>query len=335
MDELERRLREANPWPMRDAGELSDRAARELAALLDEGRTAAAPRRADRPSRRAWRWPAIATGAAALLSVLAVVNITNAPVATGSPSLLEFTPITASDEEVLAELSARAREDATTTGTTIRYESWSATIIPGTDTTELFVQPEDVTRIHEPDGSGSITTRAGELRWGPPPPGQTPKEPGEVTRSSVYGPGEYPLLFPDAPPADPDADELRAYLHAHLEFRSDATASDYFGAVEDLLNEWRLSGPQNAAVVELLGSLPGVEVAGTVRDRLGREGVALVTTTRADGAFRNVLVFDPATGAVLTSEIDYLGGVDEITLPYPIVLGYIAWKTDEPEQRGR
>jgi hypothetical protein len=334
MDELEHRLRAANPWPTRAAGDLSERAERELANLIDQEHLApTTPRPAAGRStmRGRWRWPVAATVVAAALSVLAVFNIANVPVATAAPPLLEFTPLDAPDDEVLAELSDRARADAATTSTLIRYESWSATIIPGADTTEMFVQPEEVTSIRDADGAGTLTIRAGEPRWGPPPPGQTVKTPGEVTRRSVYRAGEFPQLFPDAPPAAPSADELNAYLHAHLEFPTPTTAGDYFGVIRDLRSEWRLSGPQNAAVIELLGSLPDVEVAGMVHDRLGREGIALVTATRYDGGFRDVLVLDPSTGALLTSEVEYLGGVDEVTLPYPTVLIYVAWKNVEPE----
>lgn len=326
MDDLERRFALARPKGLTRDAPLSDRAEADLVSIL--GDSPKRDRRAAADGR--WRWPAAALAAAAALSVLAVVNIGQVPVAAAVPPALEFVPLAAADHEVLAELSVNAREQAALPSTAIRYESWSVTIVPGSDTSELFVQPEEVTLLRDSRDAGEITVRAGGLRWGAPADGQRSAEPGELLRRSTYQAGEFPRLFPaDEPPVN--AAEMRVYLQQSLGLDATATAGDYFNGVRDLRNEWNLSGAQTAAVIEMLAVMPGVQVAGTTQDRLGRTGVALVTTSRSGGAFRDVLIVDADTGALLTSEVDYLGGLPEITLPFPTVLTYIAWKDTPPE----
>jgi hypothetical protein len=56
-----------------------------------------------------------------------------------------------------------------------------------------------------------------------------------------------------------------------------------------------------AALYRLIGSLPGIQSLGPMTDRLGRHGIGIGLTDEYFGV-RNVLIFDPATSAVLERE---------------------------------
>ena len=89
--------------------------------------------------------------------------------------------------------------------------------------------------------------------------------------------------------------------------------------------ERTLTGPQTAAALDLVAGLSDVTLAGTVTDRLGREGIA-IQTERASGTHRILLIFSPETGLLLSSESIYLGGIPDFSLEYPTVINYFAWK---------
>ena len=207
--------------------------------------------------------------------------------------------------------------------TVIAAETWSAELTPGADEV-TFVQPREIVRTRNDDLSGSVVTRAGEVRWGVVPDGQAPAQPGTVLEENDFGPGDYPMLFPSPPPDA--AAELQGYLAQTVGITETSTTGDIFRATVDLRNEWSLNGSQTAALLDLIATRDDVTVLGTVTDRLGRTGIALATDTRFDGAFRDILIFDPDTANLLAAEDVYLGGIDDIQLEAPSVLNYTAWK---------
>lgn len=326
MDDLERRIRAANPHPIDRDAPLSERAERELAALLVTPRETQESRSRRLPASR--RLTIAATTIAATLLVVLTVGIANLlvvrPAAASSPPLLIPTPIAESTDAVLGRLTTMARANPTTApSAVIAAETWSAELTPGADEV-TFVQPREIVRTRNDDLSGSVVTRAGEVRWGVVPDGQAPVQPGTVLEENDFGTGEYPMLFP-APPPD-DADELQGYLEQTVGITQASTTGDIFRATVDLRNEWSLDGGQTAALLELIATRDDVIVLGTVTDRLGRTGIALATDTRFDGAFRDILIFDPETATLLAAEDVYLGGIDDIQLEAPAVLNYTAWK---------
>lgn len=63
------------------------------------------------------------------------------------------------------------------------------------------------------------------------------------------------------------------------------------------------TSPQvRAAMFRVLADLPGVQLLGRQRDRLGRSGIAVGVTQGGPGRVREELLFDPATGNVLQTE---------------------------------
>lgn len=331
MDELERRIRDDNPHSPGSGASLSPRAAEELQRILASPRTAPD---ADAGRRRRVGIGLLVAVAAATLAIL-VGALTVAPLllakpAAAAPASLPVRPVDGDLATILKELSMKAAAQTSTVAESpmvTRCEWWAATLTVGDDGTEVFVQPQDITRTWYPDRSGTIVVTAGEPRWNIPDD-VTTTEPGTPLQSDDYPAGEFPLAYGDEPPST-SGDAFASYLRGGLGLPDDAAAGDYFTAIQDLRHDRDLTGAQTAAMLEMLASLPGVRVAGEVTDRLGREGLAIETTSRYDGAFKDLLIFDRSTGMLLSAETEYLGGIDEITLPYPTVISYLAWKDSE------
>jgi len=324
MADLDDELRSANPLTIRRSSPLSPRAERELAELL------AAPVEPAVASRR-WTFPAIGFAAAASIAVIAAVvfAVTNigqpGPASAAAPPILETTPLGDDLDDVLAQLADRARAQPipSTSTQTIRMEAWSAQIEADAPTSSYYVQPEEIEKSWAPDRSGSWKSWAGEIRYGQPAPGEQPLEPGTILRDDHYEPGQFTLFYRDAPPDD--AVELEAYLRTAGGLGNEPEAADFFAAIEGMRYERTLTGPQTAAALDLLAGLPDVTLAGTVTDRLGREGI-VIQTERASGTHRILLIFSPETGLLLSCESIYLGGIPDFALEFPTVINYYAWK---------
>jgi hypothetical protein len=325
MDDLERRIRDDNPLPPRDSL-YGARAEEDLRRILTEPRTSPVPAR---------RWRAgigvVAGVAAAALAIiagaLALSPLLLAKPAAAVPPSLTIRPVSGELATILGELSMKAAAQTPTVAQdpmVTRCEWWAAVLTVRDDGTEVFVQPQDITRTWYPDHSGTIVVKAGEPRWNVPED-VSADEPGTILQSDEYPAGGFPLAYSEEPPSR-SGSEFAEYLRNGLGLPEDAVAGDYFNAIQDLRHDRNLTGPQTAAMLQMLASLPGVRVAGEVTDRLGREGLAVETTSRYGGAFRDLLVFDRSTGMLLSAETEYLGGIDEITVPYPTVISYIAWR---------
>lgn len=323
VDELERRIRAANPDPTNRHMPLSERAERELTLLL------ATPRDLSAAKPLPKRWVTImAATIVAVVAILLTVGLPNLlsprPAAASTPPILETTPVAGSPVFVLERLSELARTSpAETRSADIAAETWSAELTPTTHKV-TFVQPRDIVRTRENDKSGSVIIRAGQVRWGMVGEGEKPAIPGTQLERFDYGPGAFPMLFPVPPPTDPAA--LSDYLAKYLGVDASAGTGELFRAVQDLRNEWELDGSQSAALLNLLAERNDIEVLGNVTDRLGRAGTALATDSRMGGAFRDILIFATATARLLSAEEVYLGGIPDIQLTPPIVMNYIAWK---------
>jgi hypothetical protein len=284
-----------------------------------------------RPRRRgdARAWITAIVAVLVLASVFFAGNVLTRPVASAAtPPLLTSSPVDGTLEDVLERLSVAAQNNQNDTPShqrSIVYETWSANITVGEDkTVDIFVQPQEIERTWSDDLSGRIVTRAGAVKWGEQTEAATAAEPGTVLDDGTFGPGEYPALFPATPPAS--AGEMRTYLSSVLGLTGESTAGEWFKAIQDLRVDWPLTGAQTSALIQIIKTLPDVAVAGTVTDRLGRQGVALETETREGGNFKDILVFDSATGLLLSAEDVYLGGLEDIDLPAMTVLSYTAWK---------
>lgn len=322
MDEIERRIRGSRPDIGTRHDPLTPRAEAELLAITR------APAPKVRRARRSLI--AIPSLAAALAAGIVVVSLVQAPQASmaAAPPPLDIRSVVEPLDVVIGQLRAATAALPAADGwpQEVSYEGWFSQIYIDEDATSHFVQPSEVTRRREADGSGTLVTRAGDVRWGTPAPNHPVPERGTVLESLEFGPDAFPVTHRTPPPST--AVELRGYL-AEDGAVEGATAGEIFGAIARMADEWRLDGPQTAAVLQLIGELPGVTVGGEVTDRLGRDGIALQTETRAAGSFRDTLVFDATTGRLLSVDEMYLGGIPDFDLPFPTVFAYTAWKAPE------
>jgi hypothetical protein len=333
VNEFERRIRDANPTPVRRTTAVSARAEEELNELL-----ASAPQHAPRPvSRRTRRrigtaWATAIAAALVFATVIVAGNVTNrpAPSAAFAPPLLTSVSIEGTTGEILNALGSSAGDRMADAASerTVLSEAWSANIsIEDNAVLDIFVQPQEVRRTWSDDLSGRIVSRAGAVKWGGETTDSAAAKPGTVLVDEDFGPGMYPTFFVAPPPTT--VDDMRSYLAAPFGLGEQSTTGEWFKAINDLRADWPLDGAQNTAILQVIATLPDVTVAGTVTDRLGRTGVAVQTDSRADGKFRDILVFDSATGMLISSEFVYLGGLTDISLPAMTVLDYTAWKDED------
>lgn len=331
MDDLERRIRASSPSPVGRNSPLSRRAEDELAALLSTKPNAeivpVLPGRSD-----ARKWITAIVAILILASVFFAGNVIPRPGASAATlPPLTSSPIDGTLEDVLERLSVAAQNTQNKPAShqrSVVYETWSADIAVGDGrSVEVFIQPQEIKRTWSDDLSGRIQTRAGAVRWGEQTDSAPASKPGTILDDSTFGPGEYPALFPATPPTS--AGEMRTYLSSVLGLTDESTAGEWFKAIQDLRSDWPLSGAQTSPLVQIIKTLPDVVVSGTVVDRIGRTGIALETETRADGRFKDILVFDGTTGLLLSAEDVYLGGLEDTNLPAMTVLSYIAWKGEK------
>jgi hypothetical protein len=330
VDELERMMRATNPSGLRRSMPLSLRAEVELAALLAEP-AEPQPQPAPAEDRRWFRRFATALAAIAVTLVMAtVIAITDlGPTAVlpsvAGPPLLQPTALDVEPSTVLTSLAIKAALMGSGPGSmtqVIRYEAWSIQVDVA-DRTTSFVQPEEVERHCGSDRSGYWEARAGAVRYGVATDEHPAAAPGDLLRRDDFATGEFPMAFPKAPPVEPGV--LEDFLRTSWGLTAESSSVDYFTAIEGLRLEWQLSGAQTAAVLDLLATRTDIAVAGQVRDRLGRDGIA-VEATAPDGTYRTTLVFSSETGMLLSSEQVYLGGIPDFDFDFPTVTNYYAWK---------
>jgi hypothetical protein len=145
-----------------------------------------------------------------------------------------------------------------------------------------------------PDGSGRevASAPAGAACDGGGIPSQAfPK--GQEIDYNVY-PGAANL------PTEPAA--LEQFIVRHFEYRPGHSGPGDIGATFDFAGTFLQSGAPpdiRAAIFRLIQKLPGIESLGPMTDRLGRHGIGVGFTQHG---VRDVLIFDPATTAVLERE---------------------------------
>jgi hypothetical protein len=202
----------------------------------------------------------------------------------------------------------------------------------------------------KPDGSGRLLERSGEPIWfgsadkaawvaegspdmggeplsdtrfGPTPPGAEPGTPQE-------GPGSLSYEDVDALPTDVAA--LREVIRARAAATgAGATELEMFTIVGDLLRETVAAPMVRAALYRVAASLDGVELTGSLTDRVGRTGTAVSLTGDRSGVGRErrVLIFDPETSALLAEEDVLLDKVDWLDAEPPLVIGYNTYLISE------
>lgn len=179
-----------------------------------------------------------------------------------------------------------------------------------------------------PDGSGRIRETADEViflsdrarsAW---QAAGSPELARPINRD--FGPGG--LSYEDLArlPTDPKA--LAAVIRERASRADPPLDVEMFIVVGDLLRQPGAAPHLRAALYKVAASIPGVELIGSVRDRAGRQGVAVAKTTDHWGSKqRFVVIFDPRTSALLAEERVLLESTSWIEAKPPVVIGYATY----------
>ncbi|MEU8237043.1 CU044_5270 family protein [Actinoplanes missouriensis] len=282
-----------------------------------------------RTSGRRLAW---GSGAAAVVAGAVVATLTLG----GSPSLAyEATPaplvITATSDarpagDVLREIAGRAGKLPATTGAYqhLVTESWSLWTRVDDERVVSAVVPARTESWRGDDGSGKVVVGTGEPYF----PSAEHREAweddgsfgdGDKPQTELFGAGQFPAMWKDAPPADPAklADWL-AIAHP----RENGPAETIV-AVTDLARERVLDPALRAGVLRVLATLPGLTHEGAVVDRMGRAGEAFVLVSDFSGLPTHyTLVVDPRTGELLGYEKELRTEAGKLDVKLPAVIGY-------------
>lgn len=334
MDDIERRIRAARPVSGNRSMPLTDRAKRELAELLlSQGGDLDVPARqgsAPSPPRRRRRGVLMASLAVVIAVVVTVVTLARpTPVYAATPPMLQLTTIAESASELLTTMRQNVQAESAPAGlVTIDVQTWTLSAVEDAASQALpsVVVPQQYHITTDVDGVRTIEVRAGQpavdARGVPTPDAQGGTVAGELLWSQSYAAGEYGYLF--VGPVPDDVDAMDSYLRQGIGDQATPGAADYFEAISSLLLEQQPTGPQLAALLAFLARLPDVEVAGSVTDRLGREGVAFRAVRDSDPDYTEYLVVSPSTGQILAAETVYTG-TTRTDIPSPAVTSYYAW----------
>ncbi|ACZ29894.1 hypothetical protein Xcel_0862 [Xylanimonas cellulosilytica DSM 15894] len=337
------RIRAARPVSGNRNLPLTDRAKRELAELLISAVPTSPPARSTRPHRpdprlarvrHRWSLPRLAVAAAAtVVAAIGIVPIlTPAPVHAATPHPLTVTPIDTPAPELLETMSDHAAQRSDPPGPTeIRVQSWNLSVTDDDSNLATVIAPEDYRITIAVDGARTVEVRAGH----PVTPDGTPTTdpdtgvtPGGLLWSQTDAPGDYEFVFTGPIPTDPGA--MGDFLGQGTTYGTTPDGADYIQAIASLLFEREPTGAQEAAILTFLAQQPDIHTAGTVTDRLGRDGIAFRATRSGDPDYADYLVISPATGQVLAVETLYTG-TTRTDIPHPAVTSYLTWnRTSSP-----
>lgn len=329
MDELEHGLRAARPLSGSRNLPLTGRAKQELADLVlstpqkPPGRdgTAKPPRRL-RGVRRRLILVGSALAATALAAGITLGVLPDPPAFAATPALLAADHVDASPQKILKDAaSATTLHDPP--GTTIRTQTWALNTVITADGSVVSssVEPQRDEITFANDGSVHVRVTAAE-----PFPGQESDRltaPGTVLSDETAAPGEYDNPYPVPVPTAPDL--IAGYLSEAAGSERPLGAGESIQEVSSIISSNVLTGDQESAVLTHLSTLEGLETAGQVTDRLGRDGIALRATDRDPGQVEDLLIISPETGAIIATETLYIGH-DRTDIATPSVIYYAAWE---------
>jgi hypothetical protein len=158
----------------------------------------------------------------------------------------------------------------------------------------------------------------------PPPPRQQTKP-----TVLVYPPGQFPVVIEEL---STDPIILAAQLSDHQPFSNGPQAS--LQAVVDMYKYHHLTPAQHATALRVLADTDTLQDRGVATDPAGRTGIAITVDSDA-GATRDIAIFDPDTGDLLSYERIALLSPARSTLRPPAVITYVIYlahsRTDQPE----
>jgi len=315
---------------------LTARAERELSELISSpiGQTVHyAPVRDQEQHRQPLATSGFALAAAIALTLVAVIIQLHPTPAHATPLPLQFHPMNVSSKELLTTLSNKisAIPETSNEQPIIRIQTWNMVITDaGEETTPTaIIVPGQLQVVRHRDGSLTNEMRTGQPvnAAGNPIAGDADTPPiGTLLWSATFTAEQ--LVFPT--PAPTTAQAMGNFLRQAIPENTPTNSGEYFRVITALLREQDLTSEQNSALLQFLASRTDIEVAGSVTDRLGRDGVAIRATRYwFEDAIHEYLIFDPNTGQIIATEtvdqnVEHLQG-----LTGPTVTGYHAWERNQ------
>jgi hypothetical protein len=183
-------------------------------------------------------------------------------------------------------------------------------------TSEKFSYLRPITREFwmAADGSGRISeTPAGEPIFLSDAEHQVFVDGGYQTYylNEDFGPGQLePLLGWEPLPTEPA--ELERLVRGLAEGGQQPIPYGMFTYIGDLLRDPLTPPEARAGLFEVAAGLPGIQLLGEMRDAAGREGLAVAMDR---WFWREILIFDPATSALLEEQTVYSGPIGAASGP--------------------
>jgi hypothetical protein len=294
-DPLIRELGEANPVPLaRVEGLAESPEARDLLNKVMRKRAALHPWRP-----RLMVWLALAA-AMVVVAILAIDSPKN-----GEPSAEEQ-----SAEEVLLAVAAVA-ESASPAKDEGRFQYRRAlvtelsTFVTTGNTWSVMLPSLEESWI-APDGSGRLRS----VMQSPVFPGERDRQGWETAGSPEFDTGVSDLTFPKGALTFESFLQVPTAPEAVLNLLLDQVDGDeipeavaLFIRIGELLSEAGATPQQRAALYRAASSLPGIELLGETKDRIGRSGVGVGINFRSSGTkITTIMIFDPGTTDLLAQE---------------------------------
>lgn len=143
-----------------------------------------------------------------------------------------------------------------------------------------------------------------------------------------YGPGG--LHFEDLGALPTDTAAMTALVRERASKTERPLEWEMFVVVGDLLRETGAAPEVRAALYQVAAGISGVELIGNVRDRAGRQGIAVAKTIHHfGGTQRHTLIFDPTTSTLLGEEMVRTPWLYGIATETPTMVSYVVYLESE------
>ncbi|NEA68272.1 CU044_5270 family protein [Streptomyces sp. SID12488] len=276
-----------------------------------------------RRTRWMWSLATVAVVAAAALALLLVGPNTVPAVAAPRPLIVQAgsTPVPLARMAEIAEAAAADGSPELRKGTHV--QTWSMGM--SEDEPPITLPVERVVRWRADASRTELVVATDPRQPGRPvlsegDGGTGLVEDGHVISEQTFGPSWSDAPPESTPPHDPGL--LKAYLQEAQHRSTVLTTPELLDAVGVLLDHWTLGAREDAAVARMLADAEGLRPVGRVTDRLGRPGQAYVYDGHGS---RQMLIMDPATGAVLGLEDTATVAEPKWGLKAGDVMDYSAW----------
>ena len=253
--------------------------------------------------RRRW---IVATGVAAAIAAAVLIVpalLTNSPlgsVQSAAAEALSRMASVAADQQTTAPAAGqlvytktRAVYESSTYGAGPSHDQNFSVLMPVTR--RAWIGLDGSGRLLETDGTPTFLTPQDRAAWvaaGRPSLG------AGKTSDEAFGKGG--LGYLDLSKLPTDVVQLRTMIVERKIESGPAGDAETFTIIGDLLRETYAPPALRAALYQIASELPGVELIGTVQDEAGRTGTAVGYKTT--NGYRNELIFDPTTAALLGEE---------------------------------